>query len=561
MFMKSILDKKFTPYIYILFFILAYNEITAQNINLKITTSDPSNTQVLKPISYIKSHPTKKTVYEEIDKVQNKLKKIGFFTSKIDTIYFKETTYKAVLNLGVKIEEIMIIIPKKNKIINLGLPSDSLIIKTKYFEEFTNKVLTNLDKKGKSFSEIRFLNPTYKENILLLELDVFESKKRQIDKVVIKGYEEFPRIFIKNFYNIKKQTVFSKKKLQEISQVTKLLKFAQEKKKPEVLFKKDSTHIYLFLDQVKTSSFDGILNFTSKENGQGLLLNGNLDLKLNNTLDSGEQFELFWNKVAKEKSEFRIHTKIPYVFNSSFSSEIGFELYRQDSTFLNSKFNFKTTFDMNVNSKISVSYLNEKSNYLLDIIENNLNSFSNEFVGLEYQIIKPSKTSLFEKKYNLSFHILTGRKKTNLGNENQIKGKITTSLNIKTNHRSYVYIRNVNGILKSNNYLINELYRIGGANSIRGINEQSIFTNLYSYANIEYRYLTSESSYIYSITDAAAYRHSITDNIDSILGLGIGYQFEISNNYINLGVAIGNTSNNYTKLNNSKLIVKWTSYF
>ena len=113
MFMKSILDKKFTPYIYILFFILAYNEITAQNINLKITTSDPSNTQVLKPISYIKSHPTKKTVYEEIDKVQNKLKKIGFFTSKIDTIYFKETTYKAVLNLGVKIEEIMIIIPKK----------------------------------------------------------------------------------------------------------------------------------------------------------------------------------------------------------------------------------------------------------------------------------------------------------------------------------------------------------------------------------------------------------------------------------------------------------------
>ena len=224
--------------------------------------------------------------------------------------------YEAVFDLGKKTDNLILILPKEFKTKTIEKISDSIRIKTKAFENFTNLLLTNLDAKGSSFSEITFTKPTFLIDTLILELKIIESPKRTIDKVLVKGYDDFPKKFLKQFFKIDEKTVFSKKKMKAISQLTKSLDFIQEKKEPEVLFKKDSTYLYLFIDKSETSSFDGIINFASKENEEGLLLNGNLDLKLNNILNTGEKFELFWNKVAQEKSEFNINSSISYLFNT-----------------------------------------------------------------------------------------------------------------------------------------------------------------------------------------------------------------------------------------------------
>ena len=554
------MNKKITPYIYILFLSFFSNGIIGQNIELNLIGLDSVQTKVLTKVPYIKKHVLEKDVLEELKTIQTKLKRIGFFITTIDTIFATAKTYTAVFDLGKKTNEIIISIPKKLNIKSLQSTTGKISIKTRDFENFTNLLLTDLDAKGKSFSEIKFINPTYIQDTLILQLQIIESSKRNIDRVLVKGYENFPKKFIKRFFKIKNQTVFSKQKMKEISQLTNRLDFVSEKKEPEVLFKKDSTHLYLYIDKLETSSFDGIVNFASKESGKGLVLNGNLDLKLNNIFNSGEKFELFWNKVAKEKSEFKINTVIPYIFNSSFSSHVGFNLYRQDSTFLNTKFDIKTTYDLNKKSNISISYSNEKSNYLSENIDSNLNSYSNQFVGLEYNITKNSKTNLYRNKYVINLDITAGKRKTSI-NVTQFKIKMSTHINIPTSKRSYIYVKNESGVLNSSNYLTNELFRIGGANSIRGINEQSIFTNYYSYSNLEYRYFISTSSYLYSITDIAIFRNTLLNSIENASGLGVGYQFKINNNKVNLGYAIGSSSNNISKLSNSKLIVKWTSFF
>ena len=90
---------------------------------------------------------------------------------------------------------------------------------------------------------------------------------------------------------------------------------------------------------------------------------------------------------------------------------------------------------------------------------------------------------------------------------------------------------------------------------------KTIFTNRYAIATIEFRYLTSITSYLYSITDIAYYKNSITDKLNNAYGLGGGYRFKLNNNFVDLGYVIGNNSNNQLKLNKSKLIIKWTSFF
>ena len=534
--------------------------IFGQDFTLKIIGVDSLQTEKLASYSYITKYASKIDVYKGIERFHKEIKKSGFLTSVLDTILLEDSYFTAVFNLGKKTEEVVLIIPKDIKLTDYIKKTDSIKIKTNKLEEFTNSLLTDFDKKGNSFSEITYTNPRYINNILYLDFNITKSKRRLINKVIIKGYEDFPESYIKNYFQIHKNTLFSKQKITNISKLTQDLNFISEKKRPEVLFKTDSTHLYLFLEKIEANSFEGMINFASKDNGQGLLINGKLDLKLSNVFNTGENLELFWNRVAEEKSQFKINARLPYIVRSPFSAFIGFDLYRQDSTFLNTKFDVKSEYQLNTSSKIAISYASEQSNYLLDIIDENIESFTNNFLGVTYDLKVSSRNSLFNNILKFNISAVTGNRKSPINKVKQLKFNLNSVINIKTSKRSYVYMRNETGYLNSSNYLTNELFRIGGINSIRSINEQSVFTNKYSFLNIEYRYITSSSSYLYSISDIAYY-NTIKNSTERLLGLGLGYNFKINSSKISLGYINGINQNNSSSINNSRLIVQWTTLF
>ena len=561
MFFKAILNKKFIPYIYILF-LSCFSHLTfGQKNELILVAKDTIQNRIVSEIYHTKKHLQKKDALDEIDRILQQVKKRGFFTARIDSISKTNKELIAYLDLGKKINEIIIVTKKDNTngIIDSGI--DSIKIKTREFSDLTNQLLEQIDRKGNSFSEITYVNPLLKNDTLFLEMKISNSSSRKIDKVITRGYEDFPKKFITKYFLIDKNTVFSKQKLNQVSALSNKLDFIKEKKAPEVLFKKDSTHLYLFLDKIGTSSFDGLVNFSSKENGKGLLLNGNLDLKLNNTFNTGEKFEIIWNKVSDEKTDFKINSYVPYILNSKFSTTLEFYLYRQDSTFINTNFELKTDYSINQKSHASILYSSEKSNYLLNISNNDLASYSNYFIGLGYELKKSSTSNLYKYKNGLNLNLTIGKRKTDIESINQLKFHFSAFANVQINNRGYLNIKNESGLLTSRNYLLNELFRIGGANSIRGYNEQSILTNGYSYSNIEFRYSLDTSSYLYSITDLGVYKENTTNKIKKLIGIGAGYQFRINNNLVNLGYVISTNSSTNTKLNSSRLVVRWTSFF
>ena len=561
MFFKAILNKKFIPYIYILF-LSCFSHLTfGQKNELILVAKDTIQNRIVSEIYHTKKHLQKKDALDEIDRILQQVKKRGFFTARIDSISKTNKELIAYLDLGKKINEIIIVTKKDNTngIIDSGI--DSIKIKTREFSDLTNQLLEQIDRKGNSFSEITYVNPLLKNDTLLLEMKISNSSSRKIDKVITRGYEDFPKKFITKYFLIDKNTVFSKQKLNQVSALSNKLDFIKEKKAPEVLFKKDSTHLYLFLDKIGTSSFDGLVNFSSKENGKGLLLNGNLDLKLNNTFNTGEKFEIIWNKVSDEKTDFKINSYVPYILNSKFSTTLEFYLYREDSTFINTNFELKTDYSINQKSHASILYSSEKSNYLLNISNNDLASYSNYFIGLGYELKKSSTSNLYKYKNGLNLNLTIGKRKTDTESINQLKFHFSAFANVQINNRGYLNIKNESGLLTSKNYLLNELFRIGGANSIRGYNEQSIFTNGYSYSNIEFRYSLDTSSYLYSITDLGVYKENTTNKIKKLIGIGAGYQFRINNNLVNLGYVISTNSSTNAELNSSRLVVRWTSFF
>ena len=541
--------------------ILGYTSaVCSQDFSLEINSKKTTENIFLSKMKYKTKHTDSLALYIELNRVQKHLKMNGFFLSRIDSVSKKGEKHIAYLNLDKKVDSVLL---KHKSISNqilqkYNFKNNYIKIPVNQLEEILNDISTFQELKGNAFSKIKLKKLRIDNKTLYAEIDLTTSKKRKIDKVIIKEYENFPKSFIKNYLNINSKTTFNKKKLMEISKLSKGLDFIYETKPPETLFKKDSTLVYIYLKKIQGSSFDGLVNFNSQENGK-LQFNGHLDLKLKNILNKGEQLNLLWNRFGNEKQEFSMSVKVPYIYNSKLSPEFTFSIYKQDSTFLNTKLNTSLKYQIRNNSNLFVSFNSENSENLTNASLDNINKFQNYFLGFGYEYKVPKndifKNDIFFININPSF----GKRKTIDNASQQIKIATTLSYLLDLNRKNSIYFRNKTALLNSTTYFDNELFRIGGNKSIRGFNEQSIFVKNYLVQNIEFRHQSSRSSYLYTITDLALI--STTNSKEKLYSLGLGYLFNSNSSQINISTAVGTNTENPLDFKNTQFFVNWMNFF
>ena len=541
--------------------ILGYTSaVCSQDLSLEINSKKTTENIFLSKMKYKTKHTDSLALYIELNRVQKRLKMNGYFLSRIDSVSKKGEKYIAYLNLDKKVDSVLL----KHKSIDnqilqkYNFKNNYIKIPVNQLEEILNDISTFQELKGNAFSKIKLKKLRIDKKTLYAEIDLTTSKKRKIDKIILKGYDNFPESFIKNYLNINSKTTFNKKKLIEISKLSKGLDFVSETKPPEILFKKDSTLIYVYLKKIQGSSFDGLVNFNSQENGK-LQFNGYLDLKLKNILNKGEQLNLLWNSFGNEKQEFSISVKTPYIYKSKLSPEFTFSIYKQDSTFLNTNLNANLKYQIKNNANLFLSFDSENSENNTKISSNNISTYENYFLGFgyEYKILKNDifKNDIFFININPSF----GKRKTTNNTSQQIKIETTLAYLLDLNRKNSIYFRNQTALLNSTNYFDNELFRIGGNKSIRGFNEQSIFVKNYLLQNIEFRYQTSKSSFMYTITDLALI--TTTNSKEKLYSFGLGYLFNSNSSQINISTAVGTNTKNPLDFKNTQFFVNWVNFF
>src|SRR5690606_12942236 len=133
--------------------------------------------------------------------------------------------------------------------------------------------------------------------------------------------------------------------------------------------------------------------------------------------------------------------------------------------------------------------------------------------------------------------------------------------NFYLNDKNVFHVRSQNYYLQSDDYIINELYRFGGINSIRGFNENSLQANTFTSLLTEYRFVPSPNLYVHSIIDYGYFRDQTSDLSGSLLGLGIGFGLLTNNGLLNLVYANGSTNDQSIKLSNSIVHISFKTTF
>jgi hypothetical protein len=541
----------------------------SQELELKIVPKDSLNNLVLKSIDYAQIHLTEKSLISEIDSVSFQLQKRGYLNNHLEEFKQNDSIYTAHYTIGDKTDLLKVyydtgIIPKDI------IRSRVTTINEEYFTTtidqvslILNEIVNYLESNGNTFAEVSLKNLITVEVGFEAKLSINNLKNRSIDNIVVKGYSKFPKSFIKHYLNLQKGTIFNSNKITQISDAINSLAFVSEIKPPEILFTKDSTSIYLYLQKNKSNVFDGLIGFSTNKKGK-LEFNGHFDLALNNAFNGGESIALKWKSNGEDQKLFSLKLEIPFIFNSNITPEISFDIYKQDTTFLNTKASIDLKYILNPQTIVAAKYQSENSNDLTTTdSQSSIREFKNNFYGVSFEKNIFDTKRNYQNKFFFRLDAIWGNRTliSESLNTDQSKYELTTYYNWSLNQKNSIFIQNHSALLISDELFTNELFRIGGTNSIRGFNEQSIFTSSHTILNLEYRYYLYNSSYLFSITDFAYVNNDLLNNDTQLYSFGIGYEYKLKSGVINLSYALGKEADIPIDIDNSRFHIKFFQFF
>ncbi|MDY2587474.1 POTRA domain-containing protein [Winogradskyella aquimaris] len=559
--------------IYKAFFFICWlvivNQVFGQSLYLNVKGENETRTKTIDSIGYIKSFENYITLENEIDKLKHKLVRLGYIDTTVDSIVRKnDTLYSAYYFMGEKIERIRIgYTPQFNKallnFINHISGDNYFEVDIKDLENVLRTLNLKIAEQGDPFSTLQLINISKHDSAFIsAELKVVTNQRRQIDKITVKGYEKFPKSYLKNFLKLKTGKTFNLNEIKEKVERLEDLRFASKIKDPEVLFTQDSTTLYLYLEKTRSNNFDGFLGFGTNENNNKIEFDGYLDLRLINNLNYGETLNLFYKSDEIDQQTFRVDTDLPYIFGSPIGIQLGLNIFRKDTTFSNARQYAKINYQINSQHRVAAGISSVNSTNLLNDDTSILNDYTANYYTLSYNYTKPQYYDpLFP--INFWFDISTGfgDRENNLGKQSQAVINLDTYKIFNLNPKNSIYTRLNGAILNSNDYLDNELFRFGGINSIRGFEENSLVANLYGVLNTEYRYRLSSSIYVHSVLDAAYFENQITSTKEKLFGFGIGLGLLTNAGLFRLNYSSGKSENRQFRLSDSKVHVSLTATF
>lgn len=561
--------------IFILFFFLTYLTTQSQTIQLKIIGQTTIETKTIDSIGYKRNQQNPKQITEEINSLSKKLSEIGHINNLIvETKKENDSSYITKISLQKKIKNIHIYIGTKNKIYFNNLSNinhDTLILSYPQIEPFLKQTIQKLETNGYSFAKVKLLNIKQKNEKLYADLSISTGSKRILNAIEIKYSNPqqkkiFPKGAEKQINKKYKNILFTQETVRQLQQDFEEFSFINQIKAPEILFTKDTTKVFIYLEKRKVNNFDGYLGFNNSEN-EKTQLNGYLDLTLINTLKNGEEIAIYWKNDGNNQKIFDTNLNIPYLFNSPIAIKGHINIFKQDTVFQNTKTALQLGYFLNYNRRLYIGYESTESSDIQNLNSQNITDYKNSFYTSSLEIKKnnPNNT-LFPVKSFLNIILGTGKRATT--NETELKQSFT-NINIMNdfyiNEKNIINFKSQNYFLKSKDYITNELYRFGGINSVRGFSENSLQANLMIAILTEYRFLLTPNLYFNSILDYCYYEDSTTglelNKKQKLLGIGLGLGVETFNGLLKFAITNGKTNNEGIKFYNTNITISYNVKF
>jgi outer membrane protein assembly factor BamA len=394
----------------------------------------------------------------------------------------------------------------------------------------------------------------------------------QNDSLYIRSSKALPFHYISNYIDFKNGRLYNEQRIQQTEKRLREIPFLQVRKKPEVRFSDGKADLFLFVERKKANYFNGVAGLRPDERTGKTNITGDAEIRLMNAFNRGEELGFVWRKLQPQTQDLSLRAMVPYLFKSAFAIDGKLQIYKRDTSFTSVKLMAGAGVLLPRNQRIRVFAERNRTDRLTNFYTaGSLANAQHTLYGLSAQLESLDYRWNPTRGYVLQAEGATGYRITNdaLSESNtNIRRPLTrveaqTEVYVPFFKRQTLLVAMKGAVMLSDSLYENEVYRIGGLRTIRGINEESIFASAWAAATLEYRWLLEENSAVFVFVDQAWYEYKSAGGYlrDYPVNAGAGFNFETKAGIFTFNYALGKQFDNPVLVRNGKISFGFRSLF
>lgn len=457
------------------------------------------------------------------------------------------------------------------------------------FQKLVNNCLEYTENNGYPFASIQLVDAEIKNQEVSATLAYQSGPLIRFGELNIEGTEKINPEFLEAYLGIQTGTIYSGKKVAQISSRLQRLPYLMLTGPIETKFQNEAADLYLPLAYQASSQVDGILSVLPAEGqGGGVLLTGELNVLLRNLSRSGKMFSLNWQRLQVASQQLSLEYSHPNALRSPLGVNINFNLLKEDTLFLNQQAKLALSYLISGNHRVEV-FGDWRSSRLIGenttTTDYNIPSLANTAVkggGIGYNWSQVDELLFPRRGYLLALEGRLGQKTTSFWMSEPLQagqltqhseaslqwaGELSFAQHYMVGPALGIYSRLQGGGLADNQLFANELYRLGGLRNLRGFADNAFFASQYVLSNLELRWLLEPEStipsYLFAFYDQAWMQQQGQQHntIDTPLGMGAGISITTRAGLFSLAYALGKSQNQTLSFSASKVHFGYISRF
>ena len=214
------------------------------------------------------------------------------------------------------------------------------------FEEVVAKLLQYFENNGYPFANIKigsvnFIKDTVEEEYFAdVYVNINKDLKGTIDRFEIKGNDKTNNDVIIRELRIKQGELYSQKEIDELPKKLNRLRFFEPVNSPQFYFSSDNKGTLLIeIKEKQTNNFDGIIGYIpSNKPDENGFVTGLVNISLRNIFGSGRSAAIRWQKLDRNSQDLELKYLEPWFFGYPFNIGVGFNQRKQDTIYVQRKF-------------------------------------------------------------------------------------------------------------------------------------------------------------------------------------------------------------------------------
>jgi len=421
-----------------------------------------------------------------------------------------------------------------------------------------NAVLERYEKIGFPFARCMVDTVQSKEGTekdsLFLGISVDEGDRIRIEEVRVEGTKETEPDVVVRETGLQMGEPYNPDQVRAIRERLSRLNIFASVAEPELYVRNGKGGLLIRVQEGNTNTFDGVLGYVPPgSQGEGGYVTGLASVSMRNLFGTGRKLSFRWQRDDRLSQELQLRYAEPWVFGLPVNLGGGFFQRQQDSAYVKRLLDLNADVMLSGITTLGATFGSQSVIPSSETLAQRVTRSSTVSIGADFRYdsrddpYSPVSGIRFRVDYDYGRKSYTDPLQPGLGQQKASVQRYGLDLEmfVLTFSRQVaafaVHGRNVQG-----GYIEeSDMYRLGGARSLRGYRENQFLGSLIGWSNVEYRLLFGRRTYLYVFFDTGYYSRpaDVLSNIPSVhsveYGYGIGTTVEMPLGLLGVGAAWG----------------------